>query len=188
MFRRFDSNKRKMGESSSVPLKASQTGPQTEVVVDDPSLVTSSPTAAPVVQAVVPLSSVTPLPSSTGLPLLAPIRVSASDSLLPSAQRDPLAASFNLARETLCFMYQYDFVKGVLTEDPSANIAAKGKEVKSLNRRLAEVEDLLARRDADVEKKDAELESRAGDLERVRTLNGQLEGELEDASMEIRDL
>ena len=45
MFRKFDSNKRKMGESSSGPLKASQTGPQTEVVVDDPSLVTPSPTA-----------------------------------------------------------------------------------------------------------------------------------------------
>ena len=68
------------------------------------------------------------------------------------------------------------------------DIAAKGKEVQSLNRRLAEVEDLLARRDADVEKKDAELESRAGELERVRTLNGQLEGELEDASVEIGDL
>ena len=173
MFRKLDSNKRKMGESSSAPLKASQTGPQTEVVVDDPSLVTSSPTATPVVQAVVsPSSAVTPLPSSTGLPLLAPIRVSASDSLLPSARRDPLAASFNLARETLCFMYQNNFVKGVLTEDPGANIAAKGKEVQSLNRRLAEVEDLLARRDADVEKKDAELESRAGELERVKTLNG----------------
>ena len=51
-------------------------------------------------------------------------------------------------------------------------IAAKGKEVKSLNRRVTEVEDLLARRDADVEKKDAELESRAGELERVKTLNG----------------
>ena len=68
------------------------------------------------------------------------------------------------------------------------DIAAKGKEVQSLNRRLAEVEDLLARRDADVEKKDAELESRAGELERVRTLNGQLEGELEDASVDIGDL
>ena len=119
MFRKFGSNKRRMGESSSAPLKANKTGPQTEVVVDDPSLVTSSLTATPVVQAVVSLSSaVTPLPYSTGLPPLAPSRVSASDSLLPSAQRDPLAASFNLARETLCFMYQYDFVKGVPTEDP----------------------------------------------------------------------
>ena len=125
MFRKFGSNKRKMGESSSAPLKASETGPQTEVVVDDPSLVTSSPTATPVVQAVVsPSSAVTPLPSSTGLPLLAPSRVSASDSLLPSAQRDPLAASFNLARETLCFMYQHDFVKGVPTEDPDAILRA----------------------------------------------------------------
>ena len=125
MFRKLDSNKRKMGESSSAPLKANKTGPQTEVVVDDPSLVTSSPTAAPVVQAVVPLSLVaTPLPSSTGLPLLAPIRVSASDSLLPSAQRGPLAASFNLPRETLCFMYQHDFVKGVPTEDPGAILRA----------------------------------------------------------------
>ena len=60
-------------------------------------------------------------------------------------------------------------MKGVLTEDPGANIAAKGKEVQSLNRRLAEVEDLLAH---SVKKKDAELESRAGELERVKTLNG----------------
>ena len=50
------------------------------------------------------------------------------------------------------------------------------------------MEDLLAHRDADVEKKDAELESRAGELERVRTLNGQLEGEFEDASINIGDL
>ena len=50
------------------------------------------------------------------------------------------------------------------------------------------MEDLLARRDADVEKKDVEMESRAGELERVRTQKGQLEGELEDASAEIRDL
>ena len=41
-----------------------------------------------------------------------------------------------------------------------------------MNRRVTEVEDLLARRDVDVEKKDAELESRAGELERVKTLNG----------------
>lgn len=47
------------------------------------------------------------------------------------------------------------------------------------------MEDLLALRDANVEKKDAELESRASELERVRTLNGQLEGELEDASVGI---
>ena len=50
------------------------------------------------------------------------------------------------------------------------------------------MEDLLAHRDADVEKKDAELESRAGELERVRTLNDQVEGELEDASVDIGDL
>ena len=125
MFWILDSNKRKMGESSNAPLKASKTGPHTEVVVDDPSLVTLSPTATTVVQAVVPPSSAaTPLPSSTGLPLLASSRVSASDSLLSSAQQDPLAASFNLARETLCFMYQHDFVKGVLTEDPGAILRA----------------------------------------------------------------
>ena len=64
-------------------------------------------------------------------------------------------------------------------------ILARGKEVQSLNQRLAEVEDLLIRRDADVEKKTGELEGRTGELERIRTLNGQLEGELEDASVEI---
>ena len=47
----------------------------------------------------------------------------------------------------------------------------RAKKFNLLNRRLAEAEDLLAHRDADVEKKDAELESRAGELERVRTLN-----------------
>ena len=184
MFRKLDSNKRKMGESSSVPLKANKTGPQTEVVVDDPSLVTSSLTATPVVQAVVsPSSAVTPLPSSTGLPLLAPSGVSASDSLFLSAQRDPLAASFNLVRDHQRLTNSMEIIR-LQHED----IVAKGTEVQSLNRRLAEVEDLLARRDADVEKKDAELESRAGELERVRTLNGQLEGELEDVSVDIGDL
>ena len=49
MFRKLDSNKRKMGESSSAPLKASKTGPHTEVIVDDPFLVTPYPTATPTV-------------------------------------------------------------------------------------------------------------------------------------------
>ena len=47
------------------------------------------------------------------------------------------------------------------------------------------MEDLLVRRDADVEKKTAELEGRTDELERIRTLNGQLEGKLEDSSVEV---
>ena len=65
---------------------------------------------------------------------------------------------------------------------------ARGREVQSLKQRLAEVEDLLLRRDADVEKKTAELEGRTDELERIRTLNGQLEGKLEDSSVEVRGL
>ena len=45
-------------------------------------------------------------------------------------------------------------------------ILARGREVQSLKQRLAEVEDLLVRRDADVEKKIAELEGRTDELER----------------------
>ena len=67
-------------------------------------------------------------------------------------------------------------------------ISVQGREVQSLKQRLAEVEDLLARRDADVEKKTAELEGKADELERVKTLNGQLEGKLEDSSVEVRGL
>ena len=67
-------------------------------------------------------------------------------------------------------------------------ISVQGREVQSLKQRLAEVEDLLARRDADVERKTAELEGKADELERVKTLNGQLEGKLEDSSVEVRGL
>jgi chromosome segregation ATPase len=67
-------------------------------------------------------------------------------------------------------------------------ILVRGREVQSLKQRLAEVEDLLVRRDADVEKKTAELEGRTDELERIRTLNGQLEGKLEDSSVEVRGL
>ena len=102
MFKKLDSNKREMGESSSVLLKANKAGPRTEVVVDDPSWVTSSLTATPVVQAVVsPSLVVTPLPSSTGL--------------------SPLVASFNLARDHQRLTNSMEIIC-------LQHIAAKGKE------------------------------------------------------------
>ena len=67
-------------------------------------------------------------------------------------------------------------------------ISVQGREVQSLKQRLADVEDLLVRRDADVEKKTAELKGKVDELERVRTLNGQLEEKLEASSVEVRGL
>ena len=119
MFRKLNSNKRKMGESSSATLKPSTMRPQSEGVVDDSPSSVTPPTAAPVAQAAVP-PSLAATPPTTGLPPLTPSRLSASDSLLSSAPQDPLAFSFNLARQTLDFMYQHDSVKGVPSEDPEA--------------------------------------------------------------------
>ena len=67
-------------------------------------------------------------------------------------------------------------------------ISIQGREVQSLKQKLAEVENLLARRDADVEKKTVELKGKVDELERVKTLNGQLEKKLEDSSAEVRGL
>ena len=67
-------------------------------------------------------------------------------------------------------------------------ISVQGREVQSLKQKLAEVENLLACRDADVEKKTAELKGTVDELERVKTLNGQLEEKLEDSSAEVRGL
>ena len=67
-------------------------------------------------------------------------------------------------------------------------ISIQGREVQSLKQKLAEVENLLACRDADVEKKTAELKGKVDELERVKTLNGQLEEKLEDSSAEVRGL
>ena len=64
-------------------------------------------------------------------------------------------------------------------------ISVQGREFQSLKQKLAEVENLLARRGADVEKKTAELKGKVDELERVKTLNGQLEGKLEDSSVEV---
>ena len=49
MFRKLNSNKRKMGESSGATVKASKAGPQSERVVDDPPSSVIPPTAAQVV-------------------------------------------------------------------------------------------------------------------------------------------
>ena len=67
-------------------------------------------------------------------------------------------------------------------------ISVQGREVQSLKQKLAEVENLLARRGADVEKKTAELKGKVDELERVKTLNGQLEEKLEASSAEVRGL
>ena len=90
---------------------------------DTPSSVTP-PVAPPVSQSMVPPSPVAASspPLATGLPPLTPSKLSASDSLLSSLSRDPLAASFNLARQSLEFMHQHDSMKGVPSEDPGANL------------------------------------------------------------------
>ena len=125
MFRKLNSNKRKMGESSGASLKASRTDPQSEGVVNDSPSSVTPPTDAPVAQVAAPPSSAgTPPPPTTGLPPLTSSRLSASDSLLSSAPRDPLAVSFNLARQSLDFMHQHDSMKGVPSEDPGAILRA----------------------------------------------------------------
>ena len=125
MFRKLNSNKRKMGESSGATEKASRADPPSEGVADDTPSSVTPPTAPLVAQSAVPLSpAATSPPLATGLPPLTPSRLSASDSLLSSAPRDPLAVSFNLARQSLDFMHQHDSMKGVPSEDPGAILRA----------------------------------------------------------------
>lgn len=136
MFRKLDSNKKKMRESSSATFKASKTGLQTEMVVDDsPSLDAPSSLVAPVAQATVPPPrAAAPPPSSTGLPPLTLSRLSAFESLLPSAPRDPLAIATGLARQTLDFMSQHESVKGVPSEDLDASLRGAMLDVSWVSR------------------------------------------------------
>ena len=99
MFRKLNSNKRKMGESSGATEQSSRTDPPCEGVAGDtPSA--APPVAPPVSRPMVPPSPVAASspPLVTGLPPLTTSRLSAGDSLLQSLPRDPMAVSFNLAR------------------------------------------------------------------------------------------
>ena len=115
MFRKLNSNKRKMGEISGATEQSSRTDPSCEGVVGD----TPSSVAPPVARAVVPPSPVAASspPPVTGLPPLNPSRLSAGDSLL-----SPMAVSFNLARQSLEFMHKHDSMKGVSSGDLGANL------------------------------------------------------------------
>lgn len=124
MFRKLNSNKRKMGESSGATEKSSRIDLLCEGVVGDTPSSVAPPIAPSVAQSTVspsPVAASSP-PLATGLPPLTPSRLSASDSLLSSLSRDPMAVSFNLARQSLEFMHQHDSVKGMPSEDPGANL------------------------------------------------------------------
>ena len=123
MFRKLNSNNRKMRESSGATEKSSRTDLPCEGVVDDTPSSVAPPIAPSVAQSTVPPSPVAASsPPATGLPPLTPSRLSACDSLLSSLSRDPLAVSFNLARQSLDFMHQHDSMKGMPSEDPGANL------------------------------------------------------------------
>lgn len=115
MFRKLNSNKSKMGESSGAAEQSSRTDPPCEGVVDD----TPSSVAPSVSRPVVPPSPVAASspPPVTGLPPLTPSRLSAGDSLV-----SPMAVSFNLARQSLEFMHKHDSMKGVSSGDLGMNL------------------------------------------------------------------
>jgi hypothetical protein len=124
MFRKLNSNKRKMGESSGATEQSSRTDLPCEGVVGDTPSSVAPPVAPPVSQSMVPPSPVAASspPLATGLPPLTPSRLSAGDSLLSSLSRDPMAVSFNLARQSLEFMHKHDSMKGMPSEDLGANL------------------------------------------------------------------
>ena len=124
MFRKLNSNKRKMGESSGATEKSSRADLPCEGVVDDTPSSVAPPIAPLVAQSTVPPSPVAASspPLATGLPPLTPSRLSAGDSLLSSLSRDPMAVSFNLTRQSLEFMHKHDSMKGVSSGDLGMNL------------------------------------------------------------------
>ena len=119
MFRKLNSNKRKMGESSGAIEKSSKTDLPCEGVVGDTPSSVAPPIVPPVSQSTVPPSPVAASspPRATGLPPLTPSRLPAGDSLL-----SPMAVSFNLARQSLEFMHKHDSMKGVSSGDLGMNL------------------------------------------------------------------
>ena len=100
MFRKLNSNKRKMGESSGATEKSSRTDLPCEGVVDDTPSSADPPIDPLFAQSTVspsPVAASSP-PLATGLPPLTPSRLSAGDSLLSSLSRDLMAVSFKIGR------------------------------------------------------------------------------------------
>ena len=98
MFRRLNSNKRKIGDCSGAHEQSDRTGPPGEGVVSDTPSSAALPAVSPVSRpGVSPSPVTTSSPSSViGLPPLTPSRLSAGDSLV-----SPMCASLNLARQSL---------------------------------------------------------------------------------------
>ena len=117
MFRKLNSNKRKIGDCSGANERSSRTGPPGEGVVGATPSSAVLPAAPPVSRPVAPPSPVATSspPSATGLPPLTPSRLSAGDSLV-----SPI--SFNLARQSLEFMHKHDSMKGVSSGDLGMNL------------------------------------------------------------------
>ena len=135
MFRKLNSNKRKMGESSGATEQSIRTDLPCEGVVGDTPSSVAPPITPPVSQSTVlpsPVEASSP-PRATGLPPLTPSRLSAGDSLLSSLSRDPLAVSFNLARQSLEFMHQHDSMKGMPPEDPGANLRTAMLDISNIS-------------------------------------------------------
>ena len=119
MFRRLNSNKRKIGDCSDAHEPSGRTSPPGEGVVGDTPSSATLPTAPPVSRPVVsppPVATSSP-PSATGLPPLTPSRLSAGDSLV-----SPMCVSLNLARQSLEFMHKHDSMKGVSSGDLGMNL------------------------------------------------------------------
>ena len=117
MFRKLNSNKRKMGDGSGANEQSSRTGPPGERVVGDTPSSAALPAAPPVSRPVAPpppIATSSP-PSATGLPPLTPSRLSAGDSLVSPV-------GFNLVRQSLEFMHKHDSMKGVSSADLGTNL------------------------------------------------------------------
>ena len=117
MFRRLNSNKRKIGDCSDAHEQSDRTGPPGEGVVGDTPSSAALPAVSPVPRPVASSSPVTTSsPSSAiGLPPLTPSRLSAGDSLVSPV-------GFNLVRQSLEFMHKHDSMKGVSSVDLGTNL------------------------------------------------------------------
>ena len=119
MFRRLNSNKRKIGDCNDAHDPSGRTSPSGEGVVSDTPSSAALPAVSPISRpGASPSPVTTSSPSSAiGLPPLTPSRLSAGDSLV-----SPVCASLNLARQSLEFMHKHDSMKGVSSGDLGMNL------------------------------------------------------------------
>ena len=134
MFRRLNSNKRKIGDCSGAHEQSDRTDPPCQGVVCDTPSSAAFPAVSPVSRPVVhpsPVAASSP-PPATGLPPLTPSRLSAGDSLV-----SPMCVSLNLSRQSLEFMHKHDSMKGVSSGDLGMNLRTAMLDMSKVSKHCA---------------------------------------------------